>query len=93
VATLECKFAEFGKLVPNPQFLKAFPIGLPEFRSGGILAMSMQFVGQEICNIDGHRTIKARVRDASGFVVVCDGLDSQVGDAPQSEEVSADLRV
>ncbi len=55
--------------------------------------MSFQLLGQQVGNIDRRRAIETGVRDAGGTVVVRDGLDGKVGDAPQPEQLGANFRV
>jgi hypothetical protein len=47
------KLTEFGEPRQNPKGLKASSIRLPELKSCRILRMSVQFAGQQVCNIDG----------------------------------------
>jgi hypothetical protein len=61
----------------------------------GLLGLRMRFllVGRNIGDINGHCAIDAGVRYASGTMVVRDGLNCKVGQAPQSEQVCAYLHV
>lgn len=87
------KFAEFGKLGKNPEGLKAIPVIVTEPISLLAFVMSFQLIRQKVGNIYSYRAIKARMRYPGGTVVVRNGLDGYVGQAPQSQQVGADLRV
>src|SRR6202451_4300756 len=93
VAALKGKGAEFGKLGEDSQSFEADAIGFGQFRLCRVLGGSCFLVGEKIGDIDGDGDIKTGVGDAGGLVVMSDGFDGEVGEAPGSEQVGAVFRV
>ena len=92
-AALERQLAEFVKAGQKSQRIKACAVWLVDRKSNGTLRMRFQFVGQQVGYIHGHSAIEAGVGSAVGMMVVGDGLNGQVGQSPQAEQIGANLGV
>jgi hypothetical protein len=84
IATLGRKLAEFGKVGQYSQRLKASAVGLLDLNPGRTLR-TIQLVRQKVGHINGYSAIETSVRYACGMVVMRNGLDGKIWDAPQSQ--------
>jgi hypothetical protein len=79
---LDRKLTEEIKPGQDPKFFKAISIGLPYFRTGIAFGMNIQFVGEEVRNVNRGAAIEIGMRYTRGIVVMRDRLNSKVGNAP-----------
>jgi hypothetical protein len=75
---------ECRELLEYSQRLKASPVRLAEFRSLRIVRVSIEFVLQQVRNIQGYGDVNTGVGNASGMVVVGNRLNRHAVYAPQS---------